>query len=295
LAGLGMSVERLKFLIVDDQPFQRRLIAETLRTLGSVRLEQAENTEQCFEILSYFMPDILITDWDMATGDGIALVKRLRAGDAGVTMKKLPVVMIAERNKAEDIETARNCGIDEFLLRPFSTAALFSRVEAVTRNRRDFIESSVYTGPCRRRKMLQDYEGPLRRLFDEDGDGQDAPEIQMKKGLTRAYLERVGVLMGNVESDPVRAMRDIFLAAGQLRALATDMKDKLLIAAAESLFNYVQGVGASPRLDTDVADAHIKAMLQLVDLPNSQIELRTTVTRELGVMVRKKLKTGVAA
>ena len=73
------------------------------------------------------------------------------------------------------------------------------------------------------------------------------------------------------------------------------MKDRLLIAAAESLFNYVQGVGASPRLDAPVMEAHLSAMLQLLDLPNSQIDIRQTVTRELGVMVRKKLKNGEAA
>ncbi len=286
--GGELRAASLKILVVDDQPFQRRLIVDTLRAFSLVRVEQAENAEQFLEVLSYFSPDLLITDWDMAPCDGLTLVRRLRSGETGPTQKKLPVIMVTERNTPSDIEMARNCGIDEFLLRPFTTAALMARVEAVTRNRRDFIESMVYVGPCRRRRMLQDYEGPLRRLFDEDGDDADAPDVQMKKGLARAYVERIGVL-ARAHGDPAMAMRDLYLASGQLQALAEDMKDRLLISAAQSLFNYVQGVGATMALDADVIDTHVGAMLQLVDLPNSQIELRTTVTQELGVMVQKKL------
>jgi DNA-binding response OmpR family regulator len=278
----------LKILVVDDQPYQRRLIVETLRAFSLVHVEQAESADECFEVLSYFQPDILITDWDMEPCCGLTLVKRLRAGEAGATQKRLPIIMVTERNTSTDINAARNCGIDEFLLRPFTTAALMARVEAVTRNRRDFIESMVYVGPCRRRKMLQDYEGPLRRLFDDEHDDADAPEIQMKKGLARAYVERIGGL-AQLDGDRSLAMRDLYLASGQLQTLAEDMKDRLLISASQSLFNYVQGVGANLSLDADVVQAHVKAMLQLVDLPNSQIELRTTVTRELGVMVQKKL------
>ena len=68
------------------------------------------------------------------------------------------------------------------------------------------------------------------------------------------------------------------------------------MSATSSLFNYIKGVGADAAFNTDVAKAHLDAILQLAELPNHQIELRQTVTQQLSVMVTKKLRqSGEAA
>ncbi len=290
-----MIAARLSFLVVDDQPHQRRLITETLRQWGAGRIDQAASAEECFKQLRFYTPHILITDWDMADGAGIDLVKRIRAGAAGVPLKKIPVIMVTERNTLADIETARNCGIDEFILKPFSTAGLLSRIEAVLENRRDFVDSQVYIGPCRRRKMLIDYEGPLRRLFDEDSDEADAPEIQMKKALARKHIVHANGVMRELSPGDRSRLREIFKANREILSLAGQMKDKMLMAASDSLKSYLEGVGASPRLNPEVLEAHVDAMTKLVDLPNAQADLRNAVTRALAALVQKKLHGGAAA
>ncbi len=63
---------------------------------------------------------------ELGGGVGLNLVRRLRAGEAGDTYKKLPVIMVTSRNRASDIELARNAGVDEFVLRPFSTSAVLA-------------------------------------------------------------------------------------------------------------------------------------------------------------------------
>ena len=127
-----MAVERpaagFKFLVVDDAPFNRRLIVEMLRASGAAHVDQADNAKSCISALCYSSPDVLITDWDMEGEDGVSLVRRLRAGALGETIKRLPVVMVAERNRQGDVEYARKSGVDEFLTRPFTTAALLARI-----------------------------------------------------------------------------------------------------------------------------------------------------------------------
>lgn len=290
-----MNAARLSFLVVDDQAHQRRLITETLRQWGAARIDQAASVDDCFKQLRFFPPHILITDWDMAQGTGIDLVKSIRAGSAGAQLKKLPVIMVTERNTLADIETARNCGIDEFILKPFSTAGLISRIEAVLENRRDFVDSQVYIGPCRRRKMLIDYDGPLRRLFDDDSDEADAPEIQMKKALARKHIVHANGVMRELSPGDRTRLREIFKANREILSLAGQMKDKMLMAASESLKSYLEGVGASPRLNPEVLEAHVDAMTKLVDLPNAQADLRNAVTRALSALVQKKLHGGAAA
>lgn len=292
--GTGNQTSKLKVLVVDDQPFQRRLIAETLRTIPRIRVEQAESATSCFQALGYFQPNVLITDWDMDGGDGLSLVKRLRSGEAGQHLRALPVIMAAERNRERDIARARNCGIDEFVLKPFTTQALIKHVRAVAARQREFIESVAYVGPCRRRPRAPGAsDSPRRRLFDVGDEGADSPDIQIKKGLARMYAERIQVLVGKA-SDAV-GMRDVSIACAQLNVLAGDMNDQMLMSACSSLFSYAKGIGAEGALNHDVVKAHLDAIVQLAELPNSKYELRATVARELSVLVTKKLRAAAAA
>ncbi|WP_395648301.1 PleD family two-component system response regulator [Terricaulis sp.] len=279
----------LKILVVDDQPFQRRLVTETLRSLGRVTIEYVENAEQCMLAFLYFEPDMVVLDWALNGGQGLDLVKRLRAGEAGEQFKKAPIIMVAERTSTGQLERARAAGVDEFVLRPFSTATLLKRVKEVRDRRRDFVESTKYAGPCRRRRKRDDgYDGPRRRLFDVAEKGADAPDVQIRKGLARMYVERLHQLVK--EANSPAGVRDLCLTCGQLSTLASDMKDKLLMSATSSLFSYIKGVGAEAPMNLDVVKAHLDAILQLAELPNSQFEIRQTVTQQLGVMVTKKLR-----
>lgn len=280
----------LRVLVVDDRPFHRRLVAETLRAVKRVEIEYADSADHCVFALAYFQPDLLITDWDLEGGKGVELVKRLRSGDAGENQRRLPIVMVASRSAASDVAAARNAGVDEFVLRPFSTAVLTRRVLEVRQNQRDFIESMSYVGPDRRRRGDANYEGPRRRVFDQQDKNADAPELQIRKGLAGMYVDRIAALLTALKPDDRDGLRDLCLACGQLSALAGDMSDRLLMSAASSLFNYVKGVGAGGAMNIDVVRAHLDALKQLAELPNHQVDLRQTVTQQLGVMVTKKLR-----
>lgn len=282
--------ERLKILVVDDRQFQRRLIAETLRSVRDITIDYAESAQDCVLMLAGVLPDLIIIDWDIEGGKGLDLVRRIRNGDAGAEVRATPIVMVSTHNRAADVERARNAGVDEFVLRPFSTAILTRRAKEVRDNKREFVESSHYVGPCRRRRKDDKYDGPYKRVFDARDKRDDAPELQIRKGLARMYVERISAQLRTLQPGDSDGLRDLCLGCGQLSALAGDMGDRLLMSAASSLFNYVKGCGATGKLDTDVVQAHLDALLQLAQLPNYQIEIRQTVTQQLSVMVTKKLR-----
>jgi CheY-like chemotaxis protein len=281
----------LRVLVSDHRPFQRRLITEALRALGRVEVGYAETAEQSLVALAYFQPNILIIDWDIDNGHGLRLVERLRTGEAGEGVRRVPIVMLAGFNTSGHVERARNAGVDEFVLRPFSTAALIAKVAEVQVRRREFIESADYSGPDRRRRRNGvDYDGPRRRLFDQNDRSADAPEVQIRKGLARMYVERISSMLVHNPCPDRDALRELCLTCGQLGALASDLRDRLLVSATSSLFNYLQGVGASAAMNMEVVRAHLDAVLKLAELPNSQLEIRQTVTQQLTIMVTKKLR-----
>ena len=279
----------LRVLVADHRVFQRRLVAEALRGWGRVDVGYAETSDQCLLALSYFQPDVLIVDWDLDGGHGLQLVRRLRMGEAGDPYRKLATIVVTTQHTAGDVERARNAGADEFVLRPFSTFTLVKRVQELQIRKRDFVESPNYTGPCRRRRGDPGYDGPRRRMFDSADKSADTPDVQIRKGLVRMYVERIGSLIRDAADNP-EGMRDVCLACAQLSTLSSDMKDRLLMSATSSLFNYVKGVGAHAVLNGEVVQAHLDSIVQLAELPNSQADLRQTVTQQLTVMVTKKLR-----
>lgn len=256
-----------------------------------VQVEHVEGVEHAIAILQFYQPDVIVTSWDMADGDGVTMTQRIRAGEAGDEFRKVPVVVVTERGRPSDIDAARTAGVDEYVQRPYSTATLLKRVREAQVRKREFVESMRYTGPCRRRRARdEDYDGPRRRLFDRGEAGEDAPDVQIRKGLARMYCESISALLKKWQNQDANAARDLALSCGQLSALAEDMKDRLFMSAASSLFNYVKGVGTDAPMNIDVVQAHLDAIVQLAELPNHQVDIRQTVTQQLGVMVTKKLR-----
>lgn len=285
----------LKILVADSHIFQRRLLAETLRSGGRTLVDYAENAEHCAAALSLAQFDILVIDWELDGGAGLDVVKRVRRGQHGEMAKRIPIILVSPPCSSRDVDYARNAGIDELVVRPYTTGAMLDRVAEVRENRREFIEAANYIGPCRRRRAADDsYNGPRRRLFDGADAQADSPDVQIRKGLARAYCDRIGALIQQIKGDALEALRNLCLACGQLNTLASDTRDPQLIAASSSLFNYVRGIGATANLNTGVMQAHLDAIIKLAELPNYQFEIRQAVTQELGVLVAKKLQSRAA-
>ena len=58
---------------------------------------------------------------------------------------------------------ARDAGINEFIAKPVSVKTMMSRLVAVIEHPRPYVRTTVYFGPCRRRRSAEEYRGPERR------------------------------------------------------------------------------------------------------------------------------------
>lgn len=287
--------KKLRIMVVEDRQFQRRLIAETLRAVRDLSFDYAESAEDCLLMLASVQPDMLVTDWDIEGGKGLDLVRRIRRGEAGDEARATPIVMVTTRNTEHAVRQARNAGVDEFVLRPFSTSILTRRAKEVRDHKREFIQSVHYVGPDRRRRRKDDhYIGPKRRAAEKQNQA-DAPELLRHKGVARDQVEQIAAMLRALDVHDADAIDRMRNACAELKSYANSMGEPMIQAAASSLYNYVDGCAVAGKLGADVVQAHIDALLQLVQLPNHQIELRQTVTQQLGVMVSKKLRQSGAA
>ncbi|HVN35604.1 MAG TPA: response regulator, partial [Casimicrobiaceae bacterium] len=86
---LSVPYRNLRYLVVDDDPDQRYLIARTLNTMGLANVSEAKSGREALEVLARAEEpvDVVISDLQMPDIDGMELVRKL--GEMG-----LPVSVI---------------------------------------------------------------------------------------------------------------------------------------------------------------------------------------------------------
>lgn len=144
----------------------QKLVTSVLETLGVGRVWTADNGERGFDMFCNENPDIVITDWHMVPMSGIELVDKIRRNDISPN-KMVPVIMMTGYSALPRVSQARDKGTTEFLVKPFSANDLARRIAYVINKPRDFIETPDYFGPDRRRRVIENYQGPFRRSTDK--------------------------------------------------------------------------------------------------------------------------------
>jgi two-component system, chemotaxis family, chemotaxis protein CheY len=119
-----------KIVLVDDSPTMRRIIYNCLLKIGFKQIVHAENGLDAITKIKSDNFDLIITDWNMPGMDGIELVKKLR------DMKKyklIPILMASTKTGKQDIKTAFESGVNDYLIKPFSGKNLKEKITELLR------------------------------------------------------------------------------------------------------------------------------------------------------------------
>ncbi len=162
---MSFKFEKLSVLIVEDTPPMQKLVGSVLETLGVGRVLTTNEGGEGFSVFKEENPDILLVDWHMAPVDGISLVRKIRK-DTASPNRIVPIIMMTGYSALPRVSEARDLGTTEFLVKPFSANDLARRIAYVINKPRDFIENNHYFGPDRRRRVIENYAGPLKRESD---------------------------------------------------------------------------------------------------------------------------------
>lgn len=163
-----MSSRSIKFLsaihvlLVDDDRRIANLVKSVLQGLGFQHIHMCHNGEDAIKTLKAQPMDFMICDWQMHPVDGIKLVEFLR-NDAESPNKRIPVIMLSGNSEQPQVEYARDKGITEFVVKPFTAKSLCSRIIAIIDHPRSFVQAPEFTGPSRRRKSYAPGEERRKR------------------------------------------------------------------------------------------------------------------------------------
>lgn len=117
----------MKCLVVDDSATMRRIVVNTLKTIGYADIVEAGDGKEALEKCDGSV-ELVITDWNMPVMGGLELVKSLRAN---TQTAKTPILMVTTRSVKEDILQAVEAGVSSYILKPFTPQVLKEKLDQI--------------------------------------------------------------------------------------------------------------------------------------------------------------------
>jgi two-component system, chemotaxis family, chemotaxis protein CheY len=124
-----MSLNKnMRVLIVDDYNTMLRILRNLLRQLEFNNVEEATDGAEALTKLKQAPFDLVISDWNMAPMTGLDLLRSVRA-DAN--LRKLPFIMVTAESKTENVITAKQAGVSNYIVKPFNAETLRAKIGSV--------------------------------------------------------------------------------------------------------------------------------------------------------------------
>lgn len=172
---MSLRLDKISILVVEDIRPMRVLLTSVLEALGVGKIYTADHGGSGFAEFKKYNPDIIITDWEMEPVSGFDMILKIRNDPTSVN-RMVPIILITGYSAKSRVIQARDVGVTEFLTKPFTGQDLAKRIAHIVNKPRDFVETPQFFGPDRRRRKIDDYEGPKRRDVDSSKKKKDKGE-----------------------------------------------------------------------------------------------------------------------
>lgn len=163
---MSYNLENIRVLVIDDNMPIRMLIRMLLLDLGIGHVDIAASGEEGLDKYNFSKPDIIMVDWRMEKMDGVAFTRALRQS-SGAHAHQVPILMMTGFTNKEKVFQARDAGITEFLIKPFTVEALIKHIGHIIEHPRDFVHTEEFDGPDRRRRLAEVPPQEKKRQTDQ--------------------------------------------------------------------------------------------------------------------------------
>jgi two-component system chemotaxis response regulator CheY len=120
--------DQLKVMVVDDTSVSRMLVIDALHTIGIKNVSFAKDGAQALSAMKASPSHLVISDLNMPELDGIGLLKSLREHKP---TSKVGFILVTGVSDKATIDRARQYGLNNYLMKPFTPVSLKSTIEAV--------------------------------------------------------------------------------------------------------------------------------------------------------------------
>jgi two-component system phosphate regulon response regulator PhoB len=118
-----------RILIVEDEGSIRDMVAFALRKADMEPMAAADAREARLAVAAT-VPDLILLDWMLPGMSGLELARHLRKE---TLTAEVPIIMLTARGEEMDRVSGLEAGVDDYVVKPFSTRELVARIKAVLR------------------------------------------------------------------------------------------------------------------------------------------------------------------
>lgn len=121
------STNKTTVLVIDDEQSFLDVITNVLKS-SDFKIIQALDGKMGVFVARKFLPDIIISDWEMPVMDGIEAIRILKEDEL---TKDIPVIMATGRmTSSHNLKTALKAGAIDFIRKPIDPLELISRMNS---------------------------------------------------------------------------------------------------------------------------------------------------------------------
>ncbi len=121
--------DRLRILVADDHPTNRRIVEMMLHGVADITL--AEDGIEALDAARREHFDVILMDIQMPRMDGVTAVAQIREVERQAGRMPTPVIMLTANTQPEHVAASRRAGADRHVGKPFTSALLLSEIQAV--------------------------------------------------------------------------------------------------------------------------------------------------------------------
>jgi len=192
MTKLAQPAARCRVVLVDDHPLFRQGLAQMLALEpGLAVCGEAEDVAQAKTVTATQRPDLVVVDVSLKSGDGIELVKDLKA-----LYPRLPTVVLSMHDEVLYAERALRAGAAGYVMKRASTGEVLQAIRQV-------LAGAVYVSADIKNRLLLRLAGapaparsPLELLSDRElevyrltGEGLTLPQIAAQLKIATSTVE----------------------------------------------------------------------------------------------------------
>jgi len=195
-----VDLSPLYFLVVDDQPFIRKLVQGMLSSLGARKIICAENGEHALKVLREFGTQIgcIVSDWNMQPMNGLQLLQTVRMGVVKSVAANTPFIMLTGFADSGVVTAAASLDVSAYIVKPASANRL---AEAL----RMSLSRPVVAKPAAHYRAIRVIEPPAAETSSDSAATPWASWVKAGRPVFleegSAFIQREGVKLGEV-TDP---------------------------------------------------------------------------------------------
>jgi len=217
----------MRVLVIEDEARITENLQDALSRAGFV-IDSARRCAEARDALAVTVYDAAILDLGLPDGDGLDLLAELKS-----SRNRIPVLVLTARDAVRDRVSGLDAGADDYLVKPFATAEVVSRIKALLRRPGGALGVTLQAG-----NVLFDTIGRDVRVV-----ATALPLPRRECAILEHLMRRLGRVVPKTVLEERRYSGDDELESNAILVHVHHLRRKLEAAGATAEIHTVRGVG----------------------------------------------------